>query len=256
MSLIKVLTYNIHKGFSAGNVRFVLHQIKDALNIIHPDLIFLQEIQGEHVKRKSQVENWPDESQFEFLADQLWPHYAYGKNAVYKKGHHGNAILSKYPIVSWENIDVSLHRRMSRSLLHAVIEIPETKQQIHAICAHLGLFKLEREQQLITLCKRIESHVPHREPLIVAGDFNDWRRHAEEHMEIDLGLHETFKVLTGHHAKTFPAWKPTLQVDRIYYRGLKAKSCQHLHKEPWTKLSDHIPLYAEFLVQHKLLENE
>lgn len=243
---LKILTYNIHKGFSAGNRRFVLHQMKEALNNLCPDLVFLQEIHGEQSYHRKNIGNWPEESQFEFLADQLWPHYAYGKNAVYKKGHHGNAILSKYPIIAWENIDVSLHPRASRSLLHCIIEIPATKQKIHAICIHLGLFKLERSQQLDTLCARIESHIPHNEPLIVAGDFNDWLRHAKDHLENDLGLEEIFKTLTGKHAKTFPAWKPTLEVDRIYYRRIQPELCKHLGKAPWPTLSDHLPLYAEF----------
>lgn len=243
---LKALTYNIHKGFSTGNVRFVLHQMKEALTTINPDLIFLQEIQGEHLKRQSSVENWPKESQFEFLADQLWPHYAYAKNAVYKKGHHGNAILSKYPIIGWENIDVSRSPRASRSLLHVIIDVPPAQQKIHAICTHLGLFKIEREQQLITLSNRIESHVPHHEPLIVAGDFNDWGGHAEHHLKDDLNLREIFKVMNGHHCRTFPAWRPLLKVDRIYFRGLKPETCKSFNKEPWQRLSDHIPLYAEF----------
>jgi endonuclease/exonuclease/phosphatase family metal-dependent hydrolase len=245
---LKILTYNIHKGFTVGKVRFILHEIKEALQTINPDLVFLQEIQGEHTKHRNIIEKWPDESQFEFLADELWPHYAYGKNAIYKKGHHGNAILSKYPIVAWENIDVSLYRRTSRSLLHTVIQIPEQQKTIHAICTHLGLFKVERESQLHTLCERIESHVPHREPLIVAGDFNDWRGQAENHLKADIGLQEVFKTMTGHHAKTFPAWQPTLEVDRIYYRGLHPELCKHYNKEPWHRLSDHLPLYAEFSI--------
>lgn len=243
---LKVVTYNIHKGFSVGNTRFVLHQIKEALNTINADMVFLQEIHGEHVGHQEKIKNWPTESQFEFLADELWSHHAYGKNAIYKKGHHGNAILSKYPFIAWENIDVALHPRASRSLLHGIIEIPETKQQIHLICIHLGLFKLEREKQLTTLCQRIESHVPHHEPLIVAGDFNDWRGHAEKHLETDLGLQEIFKSMTGRHVSTFPNWRPTLAVDRIYFRGLKPVVCQRFNKEPWHKLSDHLPLYAEF----------
>ncbi len=39
------------------------------------------------------------DSQFAFLADEIWPHFAYGKNAIYSAGHHGNAILSKHPIL-------------------------------------------------------------------------------------------------------------------------------------------------------------
>ncbi len=245
---IKVLTYNIHKGFSVGKTRFVLHQIKEALEVINPDLVFLQEIQGEHHHHQKNIENWPEESQFQYIADQLWPHYAYGKNAIYKKGHHGNAILSKYPIIAWENIDVSLQRSASRSLLHGIIEIPETKQQIHAICIHLGLFKIEREQQLITLCNRIRAVIPQKDPLIIAGDFNDWRGHAEDHLEQDLNLREIFKVTTGRLARSFPAWQPTLAVDRIYFRGLKPELCKRFNKEPWRRLSDHLPLYAEFSI--------
>ncbi|MGB6977009.1 MAG: endonuclease/exonuclease/phosphatase family protein [Gammaproteobacteria bacterium] len=245
---LKVLTYNIHKGFSPGNARFVLREIREALTIIHPDLVFLQEIQGEHFKHRTHITNWPTESQFEFLADQLWSHHAYAKNAIYEEGHHGNAILSKYPIVSWENIDVSPYPTASRSILHGVIEIPELHFKLHALCIHLGLFKIEREQQLITLCQRIESHVPHNEPLIIGGDFNDWRGHAEAHLEQDLELREVFKVLTGNHARSFPAWRPTLQVDRIYFRGVKPELCARLKQEPWKRLSDHLPLYAEFSV--------
>lgn len=244
---LRVLTYNIHKGFSVGNIKFVLHEIKEALKIIHPDLVFLQEIQGEHYDHRNRIAHWPEESQFEFLAEEIWPHYAYAKNAVYPKGHHGNAFLSKYPIVDWENIDVSLQPRASRSLLHSIIEIP-MGPRIHTICIHLGLFKAERQQQLQRLCDRIQSHVPDDEPLIIAGDFNDWRGHAKEHLEHDLGLQEIFKALTGRHAKTFPAWQPTLPVDRIYYRGLKPELCKYFHKQPWYKLSDHLPLYAEFSV--------
>ena len=93
-TVIKILTYNIHKGFNASNRRFVLHEMKDALREINADIVFLQEIQGEHRHKQNRISDWPDTSQFEFLADQVWQHHAYGKNAIYKSGHHGNAILS------------------------------------------------------------------------------------------------------------------------------------------------------------------
>jgi endonuclease/exonuclease/phosphatase family metal-dependent hydrolase len=245
---LKILTYNIHKGFSSSNLRFVLHQIKSAIATVHPDLVFLQEIQGEHIKRGAKIHNWPTQTQFEFLADQLWPHYAYGKNAIYKSGHHGNAILSKFPFISWENIDVSIHKSASRSLLHGILAIPSLLQPIHVICIHLGLFKAERTQQLRTLCERISSHVPQHEPLIIAGDFNDWQNHAEQHLINDLGLQEIFKTLKGQPAKTFPVWSPTLAVDRIYYRGFTATACECFNQMPWRRLSDHAALYAEFVL--------
>lgn len=247
---IKILTYNIHKGFSAGNLHFVLHDIKKSLRMVNADVLFLQEIHGERTISRNRFDDWPNNSQFEFLADQVWQHHAYGKNAIYKSGHHGNAILSKYPFISWENIDVSFMRTASRSLLHGIIQLPETGQKIHVICVHLGLFGRERASQLATLVKRIASHVPADEPLIIAGDFNDWRGRAEHYLHQGLEVNEVFKNIGGSYARTFPAALPVLSVDRIYYRGLELVHGQRLHGKPWGRLSDHTPLLAEFILKN------
>ena len=243
---IKVLTYNIHKGFTMGNMRFILHEIRESLRHVDADVVFLQEIHGERHISKNRFDHWPTNSQFEYLADEVWHHHAYGKNAIYKAGHHGNAILSKYPFIEWENIDVSIMKKASRSLLHGTIQIPNSEKKVHIICIHLGLFERERENQLITLSERIASHVPADEPLIIAGDFNDWRGNAERHLHEDLGVKEVFKETYGSHARTFPARFPVLSMDRIYYRGLEVVGSSHLQGQPWQRLSDHTPLFAEF----------
>lgn len=246
---IRILTYNIHKGFDTGNIRFMLHQIREQLEQADVDIAFLQEIQGEHRGKQNTIKGWPIESQFEFLADRLWPHYAYGKNAIYNHGHHGNAILSKYPFISWDNINVSSISWASRSLLHGVVTLPE-HARLHVVCIHLDLFTHHRERQLEILSRYIADHVPMHEPLLVAGDFNDWlgqaQYHLEQHLTEELRLTEIFRQLHGRYARSFPAWLPLLPVDRIYYRGLKPIECQCLKKKPWRRLSDHAPLYAVF----------
>ena len=242
------MTYNIHKGFSASNRRFILHGIKDALQEVDADVLFLQEIQGEHQRHSSRIESWPDAGQFEFLADDIWPHHVYGKNAIYNKGHHGNAILSKYNFSEWENINVSLMKTASRSLLHGTLDIPHIASKMHVICVHLGLFEHERERQLEQLIKRINAHVPQHEPLIIAGDFNDWRSRAERYLKNILGVKEVFKDRHGQHARTFPAWLPVLPMDRIYTRGLEVVDCHPLGGHPWRRLSDHLPLVSEFIL--------
>ena len=243
---IKILTYNIHKGFSTTNKYFVLHDIKSALQDLAPDIVFLQEIQGEHEVKSSSIQDWPSEPQFEFLADEVWPHHAYGKNAIYQAGHHGNAILSKQAFQQWENINVSNMKNASRSLLHGVIQLENQSKPLHVICVHLGLFAKERSRQIKTLCERIDSHVPHEDPLIIAGDFNDFWQQTERHLHDHLNLTEVFKEMTGAHARSFPAWLPFIHTDRIYYRGIKPVHCERLKHSPWKKLSDHIPLIAEF----------
>lgn len=243
---LRVLTYNIHKGFNVGNRRFVLHQIREALVAADADLLFLQEMQGAHRHKEKQVRDWPELSQFEFIAEGVWPFFAYGKNAIYEAGHHGNAILSKYPFVSWENINVSPFAWASRSLLHGVIRLPESDKELHVVCIHFGLTGKERRQQLASLCDRIESHVPAQAPLIVAGDFNDWMERAEDEFHAHLGLQEAFRTTHGRHARTFPSWMPLLPMDRIYYRGLLPSRCDRLTGAPWHMLSDHAPLAATF----------
>jgi endonuclease/exonuclease/phosphatase family metal-dependent hydrolase len=245
---LRVVSYNIHKGFSISNRRFILRHIRDAIRRVHPDLIFLQEVLGEHTGHASRVHGWPEQPQFDFLAHEIWPHVAYGRNAVYGAGHHGNAILSKYPFRFVENIDVSTNKLERRGLLHAIIDVPGRHRPVHAICVHLGLFEAERQSQIRALCGRIESHVPHGDPLVIGGDFNDWRLRASAPLERALEVREAFVHLHGRHARTFPSWMPSLRLDRIYYRGMKARGARTLTGKPWSELSDHVALYAELAV--------
>lgn len=245
---LHVLTYNIHKGYCSGNRRFMLKAMRERIAETGADIVFLQEIHGlaEKSERKKRRASYPEQPHFEYLADQAWPHYAYGRNAIYRKGDHGNAILSMHPFSRWENIDVSLFPRSSRSILHGVLEIPGRSKPLHTLCVHLGLLERERREQLEILTERIEEHVPRDEPMIIAGDFNDWRLRAERHLRSDLGLKELFVTLTGHHSRTFPVWAPVFPVDRIYFRGLEPVACERMGSGPWRELSDHAALYGEF----------
>lgn len=243
---LKVLTYNIHKGFCTGNRRFVLKGIRELLEIVDADIVFLQEVHGSTSRYKRKRGSFPDTPHFEYLADQLWPHFAYGKNAIYKKGDHGNAILSKYPFEFVENINIARSRLASRSILHGVLEIPEKNFKLHTLCIHLGLFESERMEQVQVLVDRIESHVPHDEPMVIAGDFNDWRGRTEKLLSDSLDTKELFMELDGHHAATFPIWFPVLPMDRIFYRGLKPLAGRCLSKGPWRSLSDHAALLGIF----------
>lgn len=247
-SEIHVLTYNIHKGYCTGNRRFMLESMRERIAETGADIVFLQEIHGTAIKSEAKRKkfSYPEQPHFEYLADQSWPHYAYGRNAIYRKGDHGNAILSMYPFAEWENIDVSIFPRSSRSILHGVIELPWKNTRLHTLCVHLGLLERERRQQLKVLTDRIHQHVPEDEPMILAGDFNDWRSSAEKHLNSDLGLKELFVTLQGKHARSFPVWAPVLPVDRIYYRGLKPVSCACLNSGHWRDLSDHAALFGEF----------
>ncbi len=243
-----LITYNIHKGFSLGRVRFLLPKMREALSSLNPDFVFLQEVQGEHRRREKRISAWPEAPQFEYIAEKIWPHYLYAKNAVYHSGHHGNAILSKYAFEEFENINLSSINRASRSILHGQIKIGDGLEAttVHLLCVHLGLFKAERTSQCKVLMERIKEMVPEHEPLLMAGDFNDWRRHVSKPLAEELGIGEAFFSFKGQHARSFPAIKPALCVDRIYFRGMRVVDVQCLQGKPWRMLSDHVPLLARF----------
>ena len=240
---LRVVTYNIHKGFSQFNRRLVLHDIRDHLARLQTDVAFLQEVVGEDKLHARRHNSWPAGGQQAYLC-HVDGHHAYGMNAVHEEGHYGNAIVSRFPITSWENLDISHHRFESRGLLHTEISVPGWKEKLHCINVHLGLFARSRRFQMEWLCERIDEAVPDGEPLVVAGDFNDWRRKASSILGRSLGLYEVFEQFEGAHARSFPARMPMLHLDRIYVRGLEVEGVQKLIGAPWAKLSDHVALTA------------
>ena len=86
VSRFTVLTVNTHKGFTALNRRFILPELREAVRSVSADVVFLQEVHGTHEHHPQRYSNWPSMPQYEFLADTLWPQFAYGRNAVYPAG--------------------------------------------------------------------------------------------------------------------------------------------------------------------------
>lgn len=241
---LRVATFNIHKGVTSFNARFALHEQRDLIRRLHADIVFLQEVRDEHTRHSRRFRAWPEGGQAEFLADAVWPDYAYGKNAVYPAGHHGNALLSKYSIVQAVNEDISAHAAEQRGMLHCEIQVPGWDQNLHCICVHLGLFARWRRKQIVALRDRIESTVPPHAPLIIAGDFNDWRMSAGGMLVDALHLREVFEHSSGKPARSFPSVWPLFRLDRIYVRGFHVHQAQ-VHTGPqFARVSDHLALTA------------
>ncbi|CAM5785390.1 endonuclease/exonuclease/phosphatase family protein [Castellaniella caeni] len=280
MSVVRVVSYNIHKGKSASGGHESLADLRLGLYGLRPDLLFLQEVQGRNQRHGSL------DAQHESLAAALHMQAAYGRNAIRAATDHGNALLSRYPILYYENQDISDHRLEQRGLLHGVIQVDGA--HVHCLVVHLGLFAGGRSRQVHALVERIRRLVPDSEPLLIAGDFNDWSNRLAPLFVEQLGLVEVFAAApqgvdeiyrlrhrvaqlrqrmpwfpgqmlrplptlsaNGHGARetppprTFPSMFPWLRLDRIYQRGFAVRRARVLHGAPWKKLSDHAPLVAE-----------
>jgi endonuclease/exonuclease/phosphatase family metal-dependent hydrolase len=176
----------------------------------------------------------------------MWQEVAYGRNVTNRDGHHGNAVLSRFPIIGHENLDISAHSFESRGMLHCEIKLGARGPSLHCINVHLGLFERGRQWQIHALCERIRETVPKEAPLIVAGDFNDWRHKANRILTDALGVVEVFEAVRGRPARTFPSVLPMFRLDRIYARGLTIDDAHVHYAFPSARLSDHAALAATF----------
>ncbi|MCQ8895270.1 endonuclease/exonuclease/phosphatase family protein [Limnobacter humi] len=254
---LRMATYNIHKGvMGLRKPALTIHALRDSIHALDADLVFLQEVQGRHDRHAERFEHWPQAGQHEFLAsgvDEVLGHAsspryftAYGMNAVYPHGHHGNALLSRYPIEWVLNEDVSDHRLEQRGLLHCRVLTPSGP--VHALVAHFGLFARSRNRQADKLVDHVRRHVQPQSPVLVAGDFNDWQRRLGPVLKAGLGAEEVIPFERSRRlakVASFPSRLPLLGLDRVFARGFDVLHAEVCHGAAWGKLSDHAPMVAD-----------
>jgi len=270
---LRVATYNIQKGVSSVRQRSRIQELRVALHAIDADIVFLQEVQQSNDRLARRADH-PKGSQLDLLCagglgQRAYGHRAYGMNAVYPHGHHGNAIVSRHRIDRHLNHDISDHVLESRGLLHAVAHLKDASGRIdvHLINTHFGLMKRSRIRQAEFLIDFVGSQIPGDAPLVIAGDFNDWQRGVDDMMHSEL---DVFEVAADHNrrahkapwldrllpwrngrtqvARTFPSVLPWLTLDRIYVRGFRVQDVRVPKGPEWARRSDHRPLVADLEV--------
>lgn len=227
MSLIRVVSYNIHKGRSLSG-RDSLSDLRLGLHGLRPDLMFLQEVQGRNEKHSAL------HMQHESLAAALHMDCAYGCNAIRSQTDHGNALLSKHTILSFENQDISDHKLEQRGLLHGVIDVGG--REVHCFVVHLGLFASSRIRQIEVMTDRISRMVPEGAPMLIAGDFNDWKDRLAPLFVQQLGVYEVFA-----HSPRTHGLMPRLRESFQQVRGvLRGESEQLIREAMFRRQTNHI----------------
>ena len=240
MNTLRVVTYNIHKGVQGigPQRRLEIHNLGHAIEQLDADIVCLQEVRKLHRREEKYFARWPDLPQADFLAPEGYE-AIYRTNAVTRHGEHGNAMLSRWPVVGHQHEDISDHRFEQRGLLHS--EVMVHGQPVHVLVVHLGLIKASRGRQVAQLLRFIEREVPPAAPLLVAGDFNDWG------INVKLALQRVnLRPFEGVRSPTFPSRLPLVQLDYVYSRGLKPVGVSVPQGRIWWRMSDHLPLIAEF----------
>jgi endonuclease/exonuclease/phosphatase family metal-dependent hydrolase len=166
------MSYNIHSGIGMDK-KLDLDRIAEVIIEQKADIVGLNEIES-NVKKTDCV------NQVEYIAKKTNMYFAFGPNLIGNdgckgKGEFGNAILSKYKIVSFQNH--TLYRQGKeepRGCLEAVLEIDGGKK-ITFLTTHLDCHREEniRNNQARDILKIISGKDM---PVIFAGDMNAYIR--------------------------------------------------------------------------------
>jgi endonuclease/exonuclease/phosphatase family metal-dependent hydrolase len=235
---LRVLSYNIHKCIGGVDRRYQPERTADVIRRLEADVVMMQEVDN-GVHRSSR------HHQVEVLGELLGMRYRtwFPNVAVRGGGHYGNAILSRYPIIESNNIDLSIRFKKRRSVLHGVIRVrhDDIDRTLHVYNMHLGLARFERRIQLRTF---LDSHpfasLHGDTPVVVGGDLNDVYGRLGELLE-PAGFRGIER-----RPRTFPAWGPLRALDAIFVRGaLDYLGLARCDSELARQASDHRPLVAE-----------
>lgn len=238
-SKLRIVTWNIHKGIGTDRA-YRLDRTIEVLREIQADVVCLQEV-DEFVPRSR------SERQGSVLARELdYPHAALGLNVRVKTGAYGNLTLSRHPLCDVHNVDLTVPPKKRRSaLVTRIVTGPPHGWLLANV--HLGLMHLERRIQLRRLLAHVFEGARPDQPLVIAGDWNEWGRRLVHEVMKDWDFH---LARSDQHpkrgARTWPSRRPIVALDKVLYRD--PIRCHHVTgvlDDATRVASDHLPLVVE-----------
>jgi endonuclease/exonuclease/phosphatase family metal-dependent hydrolase len=226
---LRVLCYNIHHGEGTDG-KVDLPRLARVIRAADPDLVALQEV-DRNTKRTGGVDQTAE------LARRTGLHGAFGRAIDFQGGQYGQAILSRFPL--------------GATTVHTLPGEPEREQRI---AFEARLTTGGREWSFVT------THLHHQQdglrrrqaaklndlfadaprPVVLAGDLN-----ATPDSEPVALLRKQWAFATA--AKdllTFPAARPTKQIDYVLYRPAKRFEAVEAKVIDEPAASDHRPVLA------------
>ena len=229
---IKIMSYNTQHCLNYVTKEIDFDLIADTIKNSGADIIGLQEMRGKGT--------WKDyTAQTQILAEKTGFHYYFAKAIlVGGKNPYGNAILSRYPIISAQTVKIPdpkfrlfrfhKHAYESRCMLKAEIDVCGG---LNVIVSHFGLNPDEQKNAVKTVICNLPA-----EKCVLMGDFN-----MEPADKILTPLRETLfdtALLFDAPKLSYPSDKPTVKIDYIFTsRDLKVTSADI----PAIVSSDHRP---------------
>lgn len=242
MKTLRVVTYNVHKCRGLDR-RVRPDRIAAVLRETGGDVIALQEV-------LSIEGHGHEQHQAKYIADALGMDYRIGENRRLRGGAYGNVMLSRLPLGEVKNFDITWRGRERRGCLRADVHL-EDGRRLHVFNIHLGTAYIERRFQGRRLVSdEILNNPELQGPRVVVGDFNEWTHGLASRL-----LSSHFKSAdTRYHlsrARTYPGILPLVHLDHVYYDAALELKRLTLHRSRMALIaSDHLPLVADFELQH------
>ena len=233
--IVRVLAYNVKHGLGMDG-RVDLERIASVIRSLEPDVVTLQEIDS--VTTRTGLED-----QAARLGELTGMRAVFGGFMSYRGGRYGMALLSRYPIVKWENYRLP-DGAEPRSALGARIELLRPgygeAPQILVVGVHLYA---TAEERLGQARRMVELFADEEVPVVLAGDFNSLPESPVlQLLESEGGWYRPAKK---GQAYTFPSDDPEREIDFIMFRpGDRFAVREHRVVEE-TLASDHRPVLME-----------
>ncbi len=229
---LKVVTYNIMSCHKFGDLKTLDPMLAaEVLKKENADIIGLNEVHGSGGKFTAQTVE---------ICNALGYDYCYFCPALFLNGSfYGNALISKYPIVSAERImvedpavkDENAYYE-TRCIIKAKIDVGEI---VNVFVTHFGLAKAEKKNAVKALLDSLEGG-----KTIFMGDLNVMPDN-EFLLPIKEKLRDTAEASDKSNV-SFPSNNPTMKLDYIFTsKDIKTLSCGTIENTT----SDHYPYFAE-----------
>jgi endonuclease/exonuclease/phosphatase family metal-dependent hydrolase len=229
------MSWNVH-AMTGSDGRCDPGRIARVIEELRPDIAGLQEVAAPAAER--------DADPARIVGELAGMRSAFGPTMCHRQGAYGNAVLSRHPILSVRNYDLSVPRREPRGCVRADVALD--RKHVHFFAAHLGLNWRERRRQAAQLLSAdILRDAALAHPLVLVGDFNSLSMRSAVPRWLRRQLVDCARAVRNE-APTFPALFPLLRLDHCYVdSAFRVVSVEVVRSALARRASDHLPVVVE-----------
>lgn len=240
---VTVLSFNIHHAQGTDDV-LDLARVARVVTASGADVVGLQEV-DRHFSERS---DWADQARR--LGRLLGYHVVFGANIDdpppaegRPRSQYGTAILSRYPILDWDNTLLARSPgEEQRGLLHAELAVRGTR--LHVYDTHLSASsQTDRAEQT----RQVVDEIGDTAPAVLVGDLNA-APDAPEIATLDAAYTDVWPLTGAGDGATHPARSPEQRIDYVYaVGGVRPVTSWVVSADPTA--SDHRPVVCRFVVE-------